>query len=293
MHSSVLLRMPHWSRVMSMSVKVRRGTSMVWMHAFPYCVPYMTSALAFTVSRVSAGSKCCWNLLPHGARIANRRRAPVSVNVALWGPWLPSSDPAVSSPGLHIWISAGQSASSCLCGVTASPNRLRLDMAASRPGLPSDRFLSMEGRTLYLFNGAPGPCFDVCLRWPACRTTGCGSGRRDLLPGLTGSGESRDAGGLWASAESSWKLFSAGLLRPLDDFGLVKCIVERRESIPTPTFPNGVECVSTCLFGRLYAFKCLSPNYWNQFEHLVALIKVRWWKNAFWVDQFEAIPPSS
>lgn len=221
MHSTDLFRMPHWASVMSRSVKVLRGTSMVWMDTSPYCAPCMASALVFTIWRVSAGSKCCWNLLPHGARMTRRREGPASLDVALpglesWGHRWPLSG-LLSSPELLIWISAGKSDSSCLWGRTAPSHRLRLDMPLSRLGLTPDRFLSMEGRTLYLFNdcaGAPGPC---------CHTVGWDWGRRDLSARLC-AGEFRGTGGLWFSSMSC-ELFTAGLLRPLDDFGLVKCII--------------------------------------------------------------------
>lgn len=85
MHSTDLFMMPHWAKVFSMSVKVLRGTSMVSMEAFSYVAPYLTSALALTISRVSVGSKCCWNLLPHGARIARSNVAPASLEVTTPG----------------------------------------------------------------------------------------------------------------------------------------------------------------------------------------------------------------
>lgn len=204
MHSTDLLGMAHCARVIRRSLKVLRGTSMVSMQASSYLVPNLASALAFTVSRVCVGSKGCWNLLPHGALTA-RSKLP-----------LPAS--AVESLGLQTLV-------------TSSPSFARLRLYTSLCRLTSDCLLfSIDGRTLYLFKdcgGAAGARCSMCktsswLRWLACNMTGWDRERR-FLSGLRNSG---DPGSLWMLFASPGysELSTAGLLRPLEDFGLVRCI---------------------------------------------------------------------
>lgn len=127
----------------------------------------------------------------------------------------------LSAPVLLVWVPAEGSGSSWPCfGYCIAPShRLNLDICSSRlfPGLASDCLLSMEGRTLYLLKGASG------ARCSVCHIMGWDRERRDPVGRL---GESGDAGGLWmlyVSAAGTEK-FPAGLLRPLEDLGLVKCI---------------------------------------------------------------------
>lgn len=94
------------------------------------------------------------------------------------------------------------------------------------PELASDRRLSMEGRTRYWFKdhgGAGGACCRTSFRVSVLggRIVGWDWERR-ALSGRLDTGESGEAGGLRTVSASPG--FTAGLLRPLEDFGRVKCI---------------------------------------------------------------------
>jgi len=241
--------MPHWAKLTSMSVKVLRGTSMVSMEASPYSASYLSSALALTISRVSVGSKCCWNLLPHGARIA---RSKLPASLLILGPGSGGLGPAVLSAWERlVWVASftvGRPGSSCrcLCCRTASSDRLSVDMFRSRllPGRTPDCLPPIAGRTLYLFkdcSGAAGAGCNICrapswLSWPACHIIGW-DWERSFLSGLLETGQSGDTGGLCigsASPEDGESL-TASLLRPLEDVGLVKCICGKRRVQKSPS----------------------------------------------------------
>lgn len=189
MHSTDLFKMPHWTKVRSMSVKLLRGTSIVSMETCPCVLPNLASALALTVDRVSVGSKCCWNLLPHGARIARSK--------------LPHAAAAAAS-----LLAVGPASAGCC---VASWDRLSSDMFLSRllPGLTCDRLLSMDGSTLYLFKdcgGAAGGCWSMrrtssWLSWRDCHVMGWAVERKP------GSGplytvDSGETGGPWVPSVS-------------------------------------------------------------------------------------------
>lgn len=182
--------MPHWAKVMSMSVKVLRGISIVSIEASPYCAPNLASALALTMDRVSVGSKCSWNLLPHGARTARSKLGCLTT---------------ATSGSLRSW----------LCCRSPSSDRLSLDMLLSRllPGLASDCLLSMDGRTLYLFKdcgaaAAGREWFSMSsasswLSWLDCHVTGWDRERKCLSGLLPRTGDSGDTGGLRIPFESA------------------------------------------------------------------------------------------
>lgn len=186
MHSTDLFKMPHWTKVRSMFVKLLRGTSIVSTETSPYVVPNLSSALALTVDRVSVGWKCCWNLLPHGARIARSKLPQAATSLLAAGP-------------------------GSTCCWAASSDRRSSDMFLCRlpPGLTCDCLLSMDGSTLYLFSdcgGAAGVCWSMrrassWLSWRDCHVRGWDLERK-LLSGLLDTGDSGDTGGPWMPSVS-------------------------------------------------------------------------------------------
>lgn len=98
------------------------------------------------------------------------------------------------------------------------------------PGLTPDCLPPMDGRTVYLFKGgggASGACCSTGRAPSSCLLiVGWDWERRDLL-GLLDAGQSGDTDCALRVASTPPECEESstdGLLRPLEDFGLVRCI---------------------------------------------------------------------
>ncbi|KAG9339261.1 hypothetical protein JZ751_023958 [Albula glossodonta] len=257
MHRTDLFWMPHWARVMLVSPKLRRGTSMVSTTARSYLAPYRASAAASTLCSVSVGRKRHWNLLPLGERTASSKLS--------WSLEEPAArDSSSSSTSLSSVFGRGASRLLPISGLlreaawvrnrvscsrwprlpacpTRLSERLSLDVFSSSPRKasppPPPPFLSMEGSTLYLLRlraGGEGTLCRSLATSSAVSTLLClrkgvwgwaWGAERSARSGGAAEGGRGATGGVRkviTSALLAW--FKVGLLRPLEDFGLVTCI---------------------------------------------------------------------
>ncbi len=206
MHKTDLFRTPHWAKVIVRSVKVLRGTSIVSTIQLSNLSPNSASAADSTAWSWSVGRKWHLNLWPHGVLIASSRHGSSGGVRPVWLP-------GVTSGVTIVWTRE-------VCW-----HILRL--LSPWPNVRSvPVFFSMEGRTLYLL-----------------RETGPSGGLSKISVSISVLGwlqrlrMARDrrhwfslsfalvAGG-WGERDEDWEGgVIMGLLRPLDDLGLLTCIL--------------------------------------------------------------------
>lgn len=205
MHKTDLFRTPHWAKLIVRLVKVLRGTSIVSITQLSNLSLNSSSAADSTAWSSSVGRKRHLNLWPHGVLIASSRpESSVSLPV-------PSD---ITSCLASVWT-----CDVCWHIVWLLSLWLYLRSVAV--------FFSMDGRTLYLLSetGSSGG-LSVLVWLPRLRMA---RDRRlwfDLSLALEAGGwGERDEGreGVSGSTLEVWAIM--GLLRPLEDLGLVTCIL--------------------------------------------------------------------
>lgn len=209
MHKTDLFRTPHWAKLIVRLVKVLRGTSIVSITQLSNLSLNSSSAADSTARSSSVGRKLHLNLWPHGVLIASSRpESSVSLPV-------PSD---ITSCRASVWTCD-------VCWHIVWQLSLWLFFRSVAV------FFSMDGRTLYLLSetgssGGLSASTSVLVRLPRLRMA---RDRRlwfvlSLALAAGGWGE-RDEGreGVSGSTLEVWAIM--GLLRPLEDLGLVTCIL--------------------------------------------------------------------